>query len=105
MKLNTVEKWGGSAAALMAVIALCGYFHPVVSALGIATTESVDAKIATAVEKSMADIRADLNEWHRDDTEFWIQFLDFKANRGEANDFDMTLLAAKLRQREELLKK
>lgn len=103
--MTRTEKATGTIALILAVIALFGYLQPIASALGLATTESVDAKIETAVAAGLADMRADLNDWRRDDTEFWIQLLDFKANRGEANDFDMVLLESKLRLRKELLKK
>ena len=104
-QMSRTEKVTGTIALLLGLIALIGNFHPIASAVGIATHASVDTKIKIAVDAGLADIRADLNDWRKDDNEMWIQFLDFKANRGQANDFDMVLLEAKLRQREELLKK
>ncbi len=102
--MTRVEKIGAWTAAILSCLALCTVAVSPVMALidaRYATAESVDTKIAVGI----ADIRADLNNWRKDDTEFWIQFLDFKANRGEANDFDMVLLESKLRLRDELLKK
>jgi hypothetical protein len=102
--MSRTVKLGTWAAAVCACIALCGVIaRPALSAFEIryATNASVDAKLAEA----LTEVKGLLLAAEKDNTEFWIQFLDFKANRGEANDFDMTMLAAKLRQQEELLKK
>ena len=104
-----LEKFGGAAASIMAIVALIGYFPKIVSAVGIATTESVQKQIAAseqrtaeAIKSSSTEIKDLLLADKKDNVEFWINFLNFKANRGEANDFDMTLLDEKYRQREDL---
>lgn len=106
MKSRTrLEILGGSAGALVAIIVLCGYFHPILGAVGIATTESVDAVVDTKIAAAINGLQGRLEDYRRDDTEMWINYLDSKANHQEADESDMVLLEAKKRQREELLTK
>jgi hypothetical protein len=102
--MTRTEKIGMWAATILSCIALCGITAtPVMSVIDsrYATQASVDAKITNAA----SEIKAELLDWRADDTEMWINYLDSKANHNEADDSDMVLLEAKLRQREELLKK
>lgn len=96
------EKIGSWIAIILGVLAITGIVvGPVVMAFETvyATNDSVDTKIHTAA----GEIKALLEGYRKDDTEMWINYLNSKANRNQADDSDMVLLSAKLRQREDLL--
>lgn len=108
-QLTRFEKIGGTATSVVAVLVLIGYFEPIMGFIGIATATSVEAKIAASEQRTTEAIKSSSREIKdliladkKDNVEFWINFLNFKSNRGEANDFDMTILAEKYRQREDL---
>lgn len=100
--MSRTVKYGAWATAMLACIALGGMLmSPIWAAFDTRydPSEVVDAKITIAI----SGIQSDLQDWRKDDTEMWIQYLDSKANHGEADDSDMVLLEAKLRQHDEML--
>ena len=99
-RFTGIEKAGAAAAAVMAIIALFGYFHPIVSAMGVATNESVDTKITDAID----EIKTLLAARDKRDVEVWINYFDSKVKHKLADESDMVLLDSMLRQRDELLR-